>query len=385
MLQVIAVFGTRPDAIKMAPVVQALRRCSQVQVQLIATGQHREMLDQVLQMFDLHPEVDLNIMEHGQTLTQITTRVMTGLERVLKERKPDLVLAQGDTTTTFATALVAYYHQIPFGHVEAGLRTYDKFNPFPEELNRRLTAPLTDFHFAPTQQAKQNLLREHIPPDRIWVTGNTSIDAVLWVAQQPFEPSDPLLQAIFSQQGRMLLVTTHRRENWGAPMEGIAQALRTVLEQFPDTYLVLPMHKNPIVRRGLWKHLGEHPRAYLIEPQEYAPFVHLMKRAYLILTDSGGIQEEAPSLGKPVLVLRKTTERPEGVKAGTARLVGTEPERIVAETERLLSDPEAYQQMARAINPYGDGRASARIRTVLLRVFSIPCQEPEVEPLEFRG
>lgn len=364
-IQVMTVFGTRPDAIKMARVVHALQADPRFEVQVIATGQHREMLDQVLNVFSLKPDVDLDIMAHGQTLTQMTVRMMEGLDDLLQTKKPDVLIAQGDTTTTFAAALTAFYHKVPFGHVEAGLRTYDLLNPFPEEMNRRLAAPITQFHFAPTEQAKNNLLMEHIPEERVWVTGNTGIDAVLWVAEQPFEPDDPILQQVLNREGRMILVTTHRRENWGEPMEQISNAVRAILNRFPDTYLVLPMHKNPLVREILQTHLGGQPNVYLIEPLEYAPFVHLMKHAHLILTDSGGIQEEAPSLGKPVLVLRKTTERPEGVEAGTAKLVGTDPEQIVAEAARLLEDETAYLQMAQAVNPYGDGKASERIRDVL--------------------
>jgi UDP-N-acetylglucosamine 2-epimerase len=363
--QVMAVFGTRPDAIKMAPVVLALRDDPRFQVRVVVTGQHREMLDQVLQLFQIMPDEDLDVMTPHQTLAQITTRALEGLDQVLQRYRPDVVLAQGDTTTTFVAALAAFYHKIPFGHVEAGLRTYDKYHPFPEELNRRLTAPLADFHFAPTERARQNLLREAIPPERIWVTGNTGIDAVLWVARQPFEPAEPALHRFLAHTGRRLLVTTHRRENWGEPMHQIAQAVCDLLNALPDLLVLLPMHRNPRVREVLHGVLGDHPRVLLTEPLDYAPFVHAMRHATLILTDSGGVQEEAPAFGKPILVLRTTTERPEGVEAGTAKLVGTERERIRNEALHLLTDPDAYAQMARAVNPYGDGHAAERIREIL--------------------
>ncbi|BCW94830.1 MAG: UDP-N-acetylglucosamine 2-epimerase (non-hydrolyzing) [Fimbriimonadales bacterium] len=364
-IRVVAVCGTRPDAIKMAPVVRALREDPAFTVRLIATGQHREMLDQVLRLFELTPDVDLNIMTPRQTLTEITLRTLEGLDRALQESPADVVLAQGDTTTTFVAALAAFYHKIPFGHVEAGLRTYDKYQPFPEEMNRRLTAPIAEFHFAPTETARENLRREGIPDARIWVTGNTGIDAVQWVAEQSLQSDDPALQRALAHSGRVLLLTTHRRENWGKPMGAIARAVHDLLERFDDLLLLAPMHRNPIVRQSLLPILGDHPRAALTEPLDYAPFVHAMRRADVILTDSGGVQEEAPAFGKPILVLRETTERPEGVAAGAAKLVGTDRTRIVQEATRLLTNPDAYAQMARAVNPYGDGRAAQRIRTIL--------------------
>lgn len=366
-IRVAVVCGTRPDAIKMAPVVRALRQHEMFEVRLIATGQHREMLDQVLRLFGLRPDADLNIMTTHQTLTEITLRALEGLDRLLCESPVDVVLAQGDTTTTFVAALAAFYRKIPFGHVEAGLRTYDKYQPFPEEMNRRLTAPIAEFHFAPTETARRNLLQEHIPTERIWVTGNTGIDAVLWVANQPYEADDPMLQRALTHTGRLILLTTHRRENWGAPMANIACAARTLLDRFGDLLVLLPMHRNPRVRETLVEILSDHPRALLTEPLDYAPFVHAMRRADLILTDSGGVQEEAPAFGKPILVLRSTTERPEGVEAGAAKLVGTDTERIVAEATRLFTDADAYAQMARAVNPYGDGHAAERIRDILVQ------------------
>lgn len=368
-IRVMAVCGTRPDAIKMAPVVRALREDPVFRVRLVATGQHREMLDQVLRLFALTPDEDLNIMTPHQTLTEITLRTLEGLDRVMRAHPADVVLAQGDTTTTFVAALCAFYHKTPFGHVEAGLRTYDLYHPFPEEMNRRLTAPIARFHFAPTERARQNLIQEYIPPEQIWVTGNTGIDAVLWVAQQPVVPRNPALQQALSHTGRVVLLTTHRRENWGEPMRAIAHAARKLLEQLNDLLLLAPMHRNPLVREALQSVLGDHPRALLTEPLDYDEFVHAMRRATLILTDSGGVQEEAPAFGKPILVLRHTTERPEGVEAGTAKLVGTETETIYTEALRLLTDPDAYQQMAQAVNPYGDGKASQRIVQILKQAF----------------
>lgn len=371
-LQVMTVFGTRPDAVKMAPVVKELQQCEpQVQVKVVVTGQHREMLDQVLQVFHIIPHHDLNIMQHGQTLAQITVRVLEGLDALLREEKPHVVLAQGDTTTTFVAALSAFYHQVAFGHVEAGLRTHHKYNPFPEEMNRKLAGAIADFHFAPTPQARDNLLREGVSPDTIWVTGNTGIDALLMVAEMPYPMTDPLLQQAIASPLRTVLLTAHRRENWGEPLKRICTAVKMLVDRFDEIQVVFPMHRNPLVRQTATEILGNTPRVILTEPPDYAPFVKLMQSSYLILTDSGGVQEEAPSLGKPVLVLRGTTERPEGVEAGTARLVGTDIERIVAEASRVLSDETAYQQMARAVNPYGDGKAAGRIRQVLLQHFGV--------------
>lgn len=371
-LQVMTVFGTRPDAVKMAPVVLELQRYEpRVQVEVVVTGQHREMLDQVLQVFHITPHHDLNIMQHGQTLTQITVRVLEGLDALLHEQKPDVLLAQGDTTTTFVAALAAFYHQVAFGHVEAGLRTHHKYNPFPEEMNRRLAGVIADFHFAPTPNARENLLREGVNPERVWVTGNTGIDALLMVAQQPYQMTDPLLQQAMTSPLRTVLLTAHRRENWGEPLRRICIAVKRLVERFEDIQVVFPMHRNPLVRRTAVEVLGGLPRVTLTDPPDYAPFVKLMQHSTLILTDSGGVQEEAPSLGKPVLVLRETTERPEGVEAGTARLVGTDTERIVEEASLLLTDKDAYGEMARAVNPYGDGKAAQRIRQVLFEYFGV--------------
>lgn len=365
--KVMAVFGTRPEAIKMAPVIRALRQKDSIHCQIAVTAQHREMLDQVLKLFDLVPDFDLNLMKQGQTLTDITTQALKGLVEVFQRELPDLVLVHGDTTTTFVAALAAFYAQIPVGHVEAGLRTGNKFSPFPEEMNRKLAGVLTDFHFAPTETAKRNLMLEGVGADKIFVTGNTVIDALLDTVNKEYRFIDPQIQTILRQEekSRMILVTTHRRENLGEPMRQIYLALKSTLELFPDTYIIFPVHKNPEVRKVVTEVLGSNPRVYLVEPMDYEPFVNLMARSYLILTDSGGIQEEAPSLGIPVLVVRDTTERPEAVVAGTVLLVGTNYEGVFGELENLLSDQKAYKKMAMATNPYGDGQAARRIAKII--------------------
>lgn len=366
MQKVLCVFGTRPDAIKMAPVVLELkRRPAEFAVSVAVTGQHRAMLDQVLSVFGIAPDFDLDIMTPGQTLAQVTTRSLNGLDPILDAVKPDWVLAQGDTTTTFAAALAAFYHRARFGHVEAGLRTGNTFDPFPEEMNRLLTTRLATLHFPPTPESRANLLADGVGEDAVVLTGNTVIDALLDVAAKEYVADDPQLAGILADPRRMLLVTTHRRENWGKPMARIGRAVRRIVDAFPDTVAVVPWHLNPLVREALTPALSGQARVWLIEPQDYVPFVKLMQKSALILTDSGGVQEEAPSLGKPVLVLRETTERPEGVAAGTARLVGTDEDRIVAEASRLLSNPAAYAAMSRAASPYGDGGAARRIADAL--------------------
>lgn len=365
-MKVLAVFGTRPDAIKMAPVILELQSRPGVQTICLSTGQHREMLDQVMTMFRIKPDIDLNIMQHGQTLAQTACRALEGIDQAIAEHQPDIVLAQGDTTTTFAASLAAFYRQTTFGHVEAGLRTGNKRDPFPEEMNRLMTGLTADLHFAPTQLARQNLLNEGVNDDQIWVTGNTGIDAALWIARQPCKMDDEQNRAI-DWPGRLLLVTAHRRENWGEPMARIADAVAQLSTQFDDLLVFVPMHRNPTVRETLNQRLDGMDRVVLTEPAEYAPFTQIMKRADLILTDSGGVQEEAPSFGVPVLVMRETTERPEGVEAGVAKLVGTDTERIVQEAKRLLTDSDAYAAMARAVNPYGDGQAAKRIADTVLR------------------
>ena len=366
MQKTLCVFGTRPDAIKMAPVVLELkRRPAAFDVRVAVTGQHREMLDQVLTVFGITPDFDLNIMTHGATLAQITTRALDGLAPILTQEKPDWVLAQGDTTTTFVAALAAFYQQAKFGHVEAGLRTGNVYDPFPEEMNRLLTTRLTTLHFAPTPDAADNLRVEGISNETILLTGNTVIDALLTAAAREYVPDTPAVQEILDETRRVVLVTAHRRENWGEPMGRIGEAVRQIVDAHPDTVAVVALHRNPVVRETLLPILSGHDRVRLIEPPEYAPFVKLQQKATLILTDSGGVQEEAPSLGKPVLVLRETTERPEGVAAGTAKLVGTDRARIVAEASCLLDDPAAYAAMAHAVSPYGDGKASVRIADAL--------------------
>ena len=361
LLSVLTIIGTRPEAVKMAPVIQELaRHPGRFAAAVCVTAQHRQMLDQVLDLFAIVPDVDLNLMRPGQTLSQVAARVLLELEPVLRERQPDWVLVQGDTTTVMAAALCAHHNRVRVGHVEAGLRSHDRANPFPEEMNRVVADHVSDLHFAPTPQARENLLAEGIPPGRIHVTGNTVIDALLQVADRPWQPpeGDPLRG--IDPQKRLILVTAHRRENHGAPLEGICRALR-VLAGRGDVQVIYPVHLNPKVWRPVHELLADCPNLLLLPPVDYQQLVYLMKKSVLVLTDSGGIQEEAPSLGVPVLVLREVTERPEGVAAGTARVVGTDPDRITAEAFRLLDDRSAYNEMARAVNPYGDGCAAQRI------------------------
>jgi UDP-N-acetylglucosamine 2-epimerase (non-hydrolysing) len=362
-------FGTRPEAIKLAPVIQELaRHPREFKPVVLVTAQHRHMLDQVLRVFEIQPDYDLDVMRPGQSLADVTVAVLRGVERVLRRVRPDMVIVQGDTTSALAAALVAFYQRIPVGHVEAGLRTNDKYSPYPEEMNRRLISSLADLHFAPTRGAKENLLREGVPRGRIHVTGNTVVDALNAIRRSKAEWHVPALNGIAPGQ-RVILVTAHRRESFGPGFERICRALLTLVKRNPDVVVVYPVHLNPNVRKPVCAILGGVPRVHLIVTLEYLPFVRLMERSYIILTDSGGIQEEAPALGKPVLVMRDVTERPEAVEAGTAKLVGTDPDAIVAATERLLRSSVAYRKMARARNPYGDGRASARIATVLRRYF----------------
>ncbi len=370
-IKVLSVFGTRPEAIKMAPVVERLKGKKSIQSFVCVTAQHRHMLDQVLNLFKIKPDYDLNLMKPGQDLTDITTGVLSGLRPVLKQLKPNLILAQGDTTTVFAASLAAFYEKIPMGHVEAGLRTGNVFSPWPEEMNRKLATAIARLHFAPTPQAKVNLLREGVPSKNIFVTGNTVIDALLEVVKRLHK--NPSLNKLLAQRfpyldskRKLILVTGHRRENFGKGFEDICRALGE-LAQREDVQIVYPVHLNPNVQEPVKRILSSHKRVHLVEPQDYLPFVFLMSRAYLILTDSGGVQEEAPSLGKPVLVMRDTTERPEAVEAGTVILVGTDRRKIAKETQRLLDEPRRYQKMARAHNPYGDGHASERIIEQILR------------------
>jgi len=364
MLRVLSVFGTRPEAIKLAPVVKQLRKHpEQLENRVCVTAQHRAMLDQVLGLFDIQPDYDLNIMQTDQSLAEVTANVLTRLEAVLVKEKPDWVLVQGDTTTAMVGALSAFYHRVKVGHVEAGLRTWDKYHPFPEEINRRIADSISDLHFAPTETAKQNLLREGICDKNILVTGNTVIDALHWAGALAFDLETFKIDALNPRSNvRLSLVTAHRRENCGEPLENICAALREIAEKYRDNvHIVYPVHLNPNVQGPVYLRLSDVPNITLLPPLDYLPMVHFMKRAYLVLTDSGGIQEEAPGLGKPVLVLRNVTERPEAVEAGTLKVVGTDRERIVAETVRLLENRAEYERMARAVNPYGDGRAAERI------------------------
>ena len=356
-LSVCITLGTRPEAIKLAPVIQAFQRSPQFQTQVVLTGQHREMVQQVMDLFGLTADQDLKIMQPKQTLTEITCRSLQGLESLFQSLKPQIVIVQGDTTTAFAAALAAFYQQIPVGHVEAGLRTDNLLNPFPEEANRRLISQIAQLHFAPTQLSLENLGRSGVT-GTVQLTGNTVIDALLTVADQKPPCEIPGLDW---EQYRVLLATVHRRENWGEPLQDILTSFEQILQEFPDTALLLPLHRNPTVREPIQAKLGGHPRVFLTEPLDYAQLVGAIQRSYLLLTDSGGLQEEAPSLGKPVLVLRDTTERPEAIAAGTAKLVGTQPAKVVGEARILLSQSEAYQAMANAVNPFGDGQASDRI------------------------
>ena len=365
-MKVMSVFGTRPEAIKMAPLVRALQDDPDVESVLCVTAQHRQMLDQVLDLFELTPDYDLNIMQPNQTISMITANVLTGMEPVLQKEKPDVVLVHGDTSTTFVTALACFYQQIAVGHVEAGLRTYDKYSPFPEEMNRVLTGHIADIHFAPTERNRQNLLVESIADSKIVITGNTVIDALLQVAGKPYEFEDETLKAIDFEHKKVITVTCHRRENLGEYMAHIFSAIADIAREFKDEVeVVYPVHLNPKVRAEADEYLKGIDNVHLIEPLTYQPFVNLMAKSYFILTDSGGMQEEAPALGKPVLVVRRETERPEAIEAGTAKLAGVEKQTIYAMAKELLTDRNAYDAMAHAVNPYGDGHACERIVAAL--------------------
>ncbi len=361
-IKVLVIFGTRPEAVKMAPIIKSLKNEEEYfDTKICVTAQHREMLDQVLRIFEIKPDYDLNIFKSGQTLTEITCRALMGLEGVIEDFKPDIVLVQGDTTTVFSGALAAFYHQVKIGHVEAGLRSGNLYSPYPEEANRKLTGIITDFHFAPTETSKENLLKEGYDEEKIYITGNTSIDALKWVIDSNYKFEDEILNNIDFENKKVILLTAHRRENIGEPMENIFSAISDVLQKNPDAEVIYPMHLNPKVReiaREVFKHTKG---VYLIEPLDYLPFTNLMSKCYLIVTDSGGVQEEAPSLGKPVLVVRRETERPEGIEAGTAKLVGTEKDVIFSEVDTLLNNELEYKKMANAVNPYGDSRAAEYI------------------------
>lgn len=365
-IKVMSIFGTRPEAIKMAPLVKELEKREEIESIVCVTAQHREMLDQVLATFQITPDYDLNMMKQGQTLADITTRALNGIDGVLKEARPDIVLVHGDTSTTFAGALAAFYNQIAIGHVEAGLRTYDKYSPYPEEMNRQMVDCMTDMFFAPTELSRENLLKENLPDEKIYVTGNTVIDAMSTTVDENY--THPELEWLDGD--KLILLTAHRRENLGEPMRNIFRGIRKVLDQVPGYKVIYPIHKNPLVRAAADEIFGDCDRVKLIEPLEVFDFHNFQNKAHIILSDSGGIQEEAPSLGKPVLVLRNTTERPEGIAAGTLKLVGTDSEVIYRETLRLLTDAEEYDRMSRASNPYGDGHASERIVDAIIEKFS---------------
>ena len=363
--KILCVIGTRPEAIKMAPIILALKRSLKFEVRILATAQHRGLLDQVMKVFNIEPDIDLDIMRPNQSLTVLTSRLLLDLDEVMRDEMPDVVLAQGDTTTVMSVALTCFYQKIPFGHVEAGLRTWDMQNPFPEEMNRVIAGRLAKWHFAPTESSRQNLLREGVADADIIVTGNTVIDALLSVADRDAE-----LPVELDPTKRLILVTAHRRENFGEPFERVCRALLALLERNPDVQVLYPVHPNPNVRDTAHRLLGSHPRVVLCDPLDYLPFVAAMKRAYLILSDSGGVQEEAPALGKPVLVLRHETERPEAVDEGAVKLVGTDFDAIVSEAQLLLDDESAYRAMARGVSPYGDGHAAERIVKVLRDYFA---------------
>ena len=376
-IKVMSVFGTRPEAIKMAPLVKELMKNEHIESIVCVTAQHREMLDQVLEIFDLKPDYDLNIMRQRQTLAGITTRALEGLSDVMAEAKPDLVLVHGDTTTTFAGALAAYYNQIKVGHVEAGLRTYDKYQPFPEEMNRKLTGALTDIHLSPTKLAKEHLLLENVPEKDIYITGNTVIDALKTTIEENYKFTVDELNNIDFKNKKVIAMTAHRRENLGEPLKNICKAVKRIVEKYEDVEVVYAVHKNPAVRDVVFDILGNNNRIHLLDPLDLKDMHNLMSRSYLVLTDSGGLQEEVPSMGKPVLVLRNVTERPEGIEAGTLKLAGVNEDTIFDMTETLLTNEEEYKKMAQAKNPFGDGHASERIVEIILHNFGIRTDRPE--------
>lgn len=374
--KIITIFGTRPEAIKMAPLIKELEKNEEIESKVCVTAQHREMLDQVLELFDIKPDFDLNIMETKQTLTGITNKVLEGLEEVFKEEKPDMILVHGDTTTTFAGGLAAFYQQIKVGHVEAGLRTFNKYFPFPEEMNRKLTGSLADLHFAPTKGSKENLLREGIRENDIYITGNTVIDAMKHTVEENYIfQNDELNNIDFNK--KIIMITAHRRENWGEGIQNICIALNKIVEENSDVELVYLVHLNPVVKDVVFERLGGKDRIHLLAPLDTKETHNLMNKSFMVMTDSGGLQEEAPHLGKPVLVLRDVTERPEAVEAGTVKLVGTDIDQIVNEANELLRNPDAYYKMSKSINPYGDGIASKRIVEAILKYFNLTSREIE--------
>lgn len=375
--KIITIFGTRPEAIKMAPLVKELERREEIESKVCVTAQHREMLDQVLELFDITPDFDLNIMKSKQTLTGITNRVLEGLEEVFDIEKPDMILVHGDTTTTFAGALAAFYKQIKVGHVEAGLRTFNKYFPFPEEMNRKLTGSLADLHFAPTKGSKNNLLREGINENDIYITGNTVIDAMQHTVDEDYIFENDELNKIDFENKKIIMITAHRRENWGEGIENICEALNRIVEENKDVELVYLVHLNPVVKDVVFEKLGNKERVHLLSPLDTKETHNLMNRSFMVMTDSGGLQEEAPHLGKPVLVLRDVTERPEAVEAGTVKLVGTDVAKIVEEANELINNIDAYNKMSKSINPYGDGLASKRIVNAILKYYGLSDNEIE--------
>lgn len=380
MIKVLSIFGTRPEAIKMAPLVKALEKHESFDSYVCVTAQHRDMLDQVLEIFEITPDFDLDIMKDRQTLTDITVNALKGLEEVIRENHPDIILVHGDTTTTFVGSLAAFYNQVKVGHVEAGLRTFNKYFPYPEELNRKLTGAIADVHFSPTSNAKANLLREGIEENAIFITGNTAIDALKTTVNKNFKFRTEILNKIDFEKRKVLMVTAHRRENLGEPLENICEALKHIVEKYEDVEIVYAVHKNPAVRETAFKIIGNMERVHLLEPLDVDEMHNLMAKSYFILTDSGGLQEEAPSLGKPVLVLRRETERPEAIEFGTLKLAGVEKQDIINMAEQLLENQEEYNKMSKAANPYGDGQASRRIIESLLYYF----KETNKRPEEFR-
>lgn len=375
-IKIMSVFGTRPEAIKMAPVVKALAAEPEFDSKVVVTAQHREMLDQVLDLFSIRPDYDLDVMAAGQSLTQITCRILIRLDEVLATESPDMVLVHGDTSTTFAAALAAFYRQVSVGHVEAGLRTGVKYFPYPEEINRCLTGVLADLHFAPTDLARNNLIKEGVPSKRIQITGNTAIDALFLTVDESYQFCHPTLRAWDWDRYRILVVEAHRRENWGQPLENVCRAVAELAAQHRDLAVIFPVHLNPKVQEPVRRILGDCPRVHLLDPLGYADFANLMARSHMILSDSGGIQEEAPSLGRPVLVLRNVTERPEAVAAGTVKVVGTDKEKVVSVTKELLTNEQVYGCMAQAANPYGDGQAARRIVSGLKYHFGLTNELP---------
>lgn len=367
ILKIMTVFGTRPEAIKMAPIIKELEKRDGVKSVICVTAQHREMLDQVLDLFEIKPDYDLNIFKKGQTLSEITVKAIKGLEEVIIKEKPDILLVQGDTNTVFAGALAAFYQRVKVGHVEAGLRSGNLYSPYPEEANRKLTGVITNFHFAPTSKNVENLLKEGYDEENIYITGNTVIDALKYAVKDDYSFDIDLLNSLDYENKRVILLTAHRRENIGEPMENIFRAIKDIIEKYDDVELVFPMHLNPKVREIAYSILSDNNRIHLIEPLDYEPMANLMSKVHLIVTDSGGLQEEGPTFGKPVLVVREETERPEGIEAGTAKLVGTSYEKVFEELDILLSNQEEYNKMANAVNPYGDGKASERIVDILVK------------------